>query len=178
MEALDGSLTTTKAELKFMVAPVYFRANQGQHEAPSSVSVDSTEGEVLVCFQNRYKGLPDESSVQAILGEEVTAKYFQQSYTLKINGEDLSAARVAKPVAIQVLPAQADGSPAGPQEFLDALNELLTAFGCPGALEVKAEVKPIKAFHAARHLELTPEINLEVEQACPIIAMIKTKGRK
>jgi len=38
LDALEGSLETNKAELKFMVAPEYFRVNRGKHEVPSSVA--------------------------------------------------------------------------------------------------------------------------------------------
>jgi hypothetical protein len=38
-EALKGALETDKAELKFLVAPYYFKANHKRHEVPSSVSV-------------------------------------------------------------------------------------------------------------------------------------------
>src|ERR1700735_1012656 len=37
-EALKGALETDKAELKFLVAPYYFKANHKRHEVPSSVS--------------------------------------------------------------------------------------------------------------------------------------------
>src|ERR1017187_8592948 len=45
LDALTGSLDTNKAELKFMVSPEYFRVNHGKHEVPSSVAVNSPQGE-------------------------------------------------------------------------------------------------------------------------------------
>jgi len=130
-DALEGSLKTNKEELKFMVAPEYFRVNHGKHDAPSSVSVKSTEGEVLVTFQNRYKTIPDESPVVTFLGDR-TGEFFRQAFELKISD----------------------------------------------ALEVKTCIKPTPDFHAARHLLLTPEQNFQLDQVCPIIPMVKTKGRK
>jgi len=90
-DALEGSLKTNKEELKFMVAPEYFRVNHGKHDAPSSVSVKSTEGEVLVTFQNRYKTIPDESPVVTFLGDR-TGEFFRQAFELKISGDKLPAA--------------------------------------------------------------------------------------
>jgi hypothetical protein len=156
-DALEGSLKTNKEELKFMVAPEYFRVNQGRHEVPSSVSVKSTEGEVLVTFQNRYKTMPDESPIVPFLGDR-TGEYFRQAFELKVSGDKLPADRA--------------------QEILDALNELFTRFNCPDALEVKTCIKPTTEFHAARHLLLTPDQNFQLDQVCPIIPMVKTKGRK
>ena len=87
-----------------------------------------------------------------------TGEFFRQAFDLKISGDKLPAA--------------------SSQELLDELQTLFAKYGCLDALEVKAGVKPTKEFHAARHLQLTPAENLALEQACPIIAMIKTKGRK
>ena len=156
-EALKGALETDKAELKFMVAPHYFAVNHGRHEVPSSVAVNSPKGEVLVTFQNRYSQLPDESGLLPILGEEC-GTHFRQSFELKIKGDKLPADQT--------------------QELLDRLQNLFAEFGATDALEVKEGVKPVETFHAARHRLLTPEQNLALEQVVPIIAMIKTKGRR
>src|ERR1035438_8138511 len=84
-DALKGALETDKAELKFLVAPYYFKVNHGRHEVPSSVSVSAaaqfkdfdenghevvrkTPGsEALVTFQNRYSMLSDETSLLPVL---------------------------------------------------------------------------------------------------------------
>jgi len=158
LESLEGSLITNKAELKFMVAPAYFQLNHGKHEVPSSVAVNSPDGEVLVNFQNRYKVLPDESPIQQLLGAERTEKYFRQAFELKVNGDLIPVERA--------------------QELLDELVALFTRYDCAAALEAKSCIKPIKEFHAARHLILSNEENIALEQVCPIVAGVKTKGRK
>jgi len=157
-EALKGALETDKAELKFMVAPHYFAVNRGRHEVPSSVAVNSPQGEVLVTFQNRYPLLPDETGLLPVLGETATQSLFRQSFELKIKGDKLPAGQT--------------------QELMDRLQALFAEFGATDALEVKEGVKPVDEFHAARHHQLTPEQNLALEQVCPIVAMVKTKGRK
>src|SRR5580698_3734239 len=156
-EALKGALETDKAELKMLTAPHYFAVNHGRHEVPSSVSVPSPKGEVLVTFANRYSQLPDETGLLPVLGEH-TGEWFRQSFELKIKGDKLPEDKT--------------------QELLDRLQNLFAEFGATDALEVKEGVKPVETFHAQRHLLLSPEQNVALEQVVPIIAMIKTKGRK
>ncbi|HEV2327630.1 MAG TPA: hypothetical protein VGY56_02450 [Verrucomicrobiae bacterium] len=162
-EQLKGALETDKAELKMLAAPHYFNVNHGRHEVPSSVAVHAKDeegkfvGEVLVTFQNRYSMLPDESAVQPILGE-LTEKFFRQSFELKIKGDKLPEDKT--------------------QELMDELQALFNKYNATDAIEVTEGVKPTKDFHEARHLDLSVEQNLQLEQACPIIAMVKTKGRK
>lgn len=155
-EALGGAIETDKAELKMFATPFYFEANRSRAEVPSSISVNSPFGEVLVTFQNRYKTLPDEAPLVPILGE-ATGTHFKQAFELKISGDKLPVDRA--------------------QELLDRLQELFTEFNCVDALEANACIKPTKDFHTARHTLFTPEQNLALDAACPIIAMIKTKGR-
>jgi len=156
-EALKGALETDKAELKFLVTPHYFAVNHGRHEVPSSVSVASPQGEVLVMFQNRYSMLADETGLLPVLGKR-TGEFYRQSFELKIKGDKLPSDKT--------------------QDLMDRLQSLFAEFGATDALEVKEGVKPVEQFHAARHLELTPQQNLALEQVCPIVAMVKTKGRR
>ena len=157
-DALEGSLKANKAELQGMCLPAYYQLNQGKHEIPSSIAVKHAEGEVLITYQNRYKAMPDEAAVEALLGPDLTARYFRQSFELKVDG-DLLPERTA-------------------QDLLDRLMALFEEFQCPAALESKACVKPVKEFHTARHIVLTPEQNLALNELCPLIPMTKTKGRK
>jgi hypothetical protein len=157
MEALDGAIETDKAELKFMVTPYFFNVNHGKAVVPSSVAVNTKIGEVLVTYQNRYTLLVDESPVARILGDDIN-KHFRQSFEVKIKGDALPANKT--------------------QELMDRLQALFVEFDCTAALEVKDGVKPLADFHTSRHTLLTPEQNLAIDAACPIITMIKTKGRK
>lgn len=157
LEAIEGALETDKAELKMMATPFYFRNAHGKGDVASSVAVPSPAGEVLVTFQNRYKMLPDETALIPVLGDRVGA-CFKQSFDLKIEGDKLPLA--------------------GADELLAELQELFAKHNATDALSVKECIKPLPDFHVRRHLELTVEQNLALDQACPIVAMIKTKGRK
>jgi hypothetical protein len=156
-DALEGALKTDKAEIKVLVSPFYFTHNHGKLEVPSSVSVRSPAGEVLVTFQNRYAKLADEKALLPILGER-TGAFFRQAFKLTIDGDKLPLDKA--------------------QELLGELQELFARYQASDALEVTEGVKPCPDFHARRHIALNPEENLALDQACPIVAQIKTKGRK
>jgi len=156
IEALTGAQQTDKAELKMFVSPFYFQTNRGKAAPPSSISVQSAAGEVLITFQNRYSKLDSEDALIPILGERV-GEFFRQAFDLKVKGELLPTDRA--------------------QDFVNDLQELLTKYNALDALEIKEEIKPTKDFHIARHTLFTPEVNMALEQVCPITAMVKTKGR-
>jgi hypothetical protein len=163
LDALTGALETDKAELKAMALPHYFTVNHGRHEVPSSIACHGTvvagraAAEVLVNFQNRYTMLPDESALVPILGNDLD-NYFRASFSLKINGDKLPEENT--------------------QKLMDELQALFAKYGATDAIEVKEGVKPVAEFHAARHIGLSVEKNLALDVVCPIIAMVKTKGRK
>ncbi|HEY6167334.1 MAG TPA: hypothetical protein VI454_04800 [Verrucomicrobiae bacterium] len=156
-DALKGALETDKAELRLRATLPFFQLHHGKHDVPSSLSVPSPAGEVLVTFQNRYGGLESDAALVPILGE-TTGKYFRQKFELKIDGDKLPEAAT--------------------QELLDGLQALFAKHNALDALSVSDSVKPVTEFHAARHLILTPEQNVRLNDLCPIVAMIKTKGRK
>jgi len=157
IESLTGAQETDKAELRMFVTPFYFRVNQGKPEPPSSVSIPSEQGEVLVTFQNRYAKLESEAPLQPILGDKL-GEYFRQAFTLTVNGELLPADQA--------------------QTIVDELQAVLAKYNALDALDVKEQIKPVKDFHTLRHTAFTPALNLALDAACPIVAMIKTKGRE
>lgn len=158
MDALEGSLTVKKAELTALARQHWFTTLHGRHDIPSSVQCDNCDTSILVTFQNRYKAIADDAPLVAALGPELAARFFQQSFALKIDGDKIPA-------------AVAD-------EVIAAVQEVFATHGCADALSAKAEFKPLKDFHTARHSALTPEQNLAIERLTPIIPMVKTKGRK
>jgi len=67
---------------------------------------------------------------------------------------------------------------ASSQELINELQDLFTRHNALDALNVTESIKPVPEFHVARHLILTPQENLALNELCPIVAMVKTKGRK
>jgi hypothetical protein len=93
-----------------------------------------------------------------VLGEDRTAQFFRQSFELKIDGDKIPAESA--------------------QAVIDAIQTLFAEHNASEALAVKAVIKPSSDFHTARHTALSVDENLAVEMICPIVAMVKTKGRK
>ena len=59
-----------------------------------------------------------------------------------------------------------------------AVDRLMSAgFSSDDISVLLPDNKSTKDFHVARHTAFSPETNLAIEQAAPIVAMIKTKGR-
>jgi hypothetical protein len=160
MEALEGSIKIKKMELKTLAQEFFFNHSHGKADIPSSIEAVGTtpDEKVLVTFQNRYSAIADETPIIEVLGEDITAKFFRQFFELKIDGDKI-------PV---------DSANA----LIAAIQELFSEYGASDALTFKAAIKPTDEFHKARHTALSVDENLAVERVCPIVAMIKTKGRK
>lgn len=160
LEALEGSVEIKKAELRSSAQAFYFEAMHGKHDIPSSVEAlgSQPDEKVLVTFSSRYKAVPDEAPLIEAIGAEHTARFFRQSFELKIDGDKIPA-DAAESVIMQ-------------------LQALFAEHNASDALSAKSVIKPTDDFHTARHSTLTVEENLAVDAICPIVAMVKTKGRK
>ena len=156
IEAIEGALTIDKSELKTLATPFYFTQASGKVEVANSVSAVSPAGEVLITFPNRYSRLESEAPLLPILGEQ-TSTFFRQAFALEIDGDKLPAETA--------------------QELLNELQQLFARYHAAEALNVKEGIKPVPDFHTVRHKFLSPQQNLAINQVCPIIAMVKTKGR-
>ena len=156
LDALEGIIKASKLELKLHILPFYFNVNRDRPVVPSSVSIPSEEGEVLVTYQDRYAKLESEDPLIPILGEH-TGDYFRQAFQLTVKGEALPADRA--------------------QDIVNEIQEVLERHNAMDALDVKEEIKPVKDFHTIRHARFTPEQNIQIDNICPITAMVKTKGR-
>ena len=156
IEALEGVLTIDKSELKTLATPFYFTQASGKIDVASSVTALSPDGEVLITFPNRYGRLESESALLPILGDQ-TSTFFRQAFALEIDGDKLPAEKT--------------------QELLNELQQLFARYHAAEALNVKEGIKPVPDFHTVRHKFLSPQQNLAINQVCPIIAMVKTKGR-
>ena len=157
-EVLKTSLENKKKELRKMSQEFYFQHLHGKHEIPSSIEAGEGDQKVLVTFTSRCSALADETPVIESIGAERTAQFFRQAFELKIDGDKIPADRA--------------------EDLIGAIQNLFAEYNCPEALTFKAVIKPTPDFHTARHTTLSVEENLAVDEACPIIVMVKTKGRK
>ena len=107
-----------------------------------------------VGFANSYRGTNDEPAITRLAGEHA-ARFFKQSFELKIKGDAIPEAAV--------------------EPLLAELQELFARHGASAALSAKATIKPTKEFHVARHTLFSVEQNFELDKVVPIIASVKTK---
>jgi len=155
VEAIEGALELEKAELIAIAKPFYFTHHHGQHAVASSVEARSADGKVVrVGFSNSYRGTSDEPSITRLAGEHA-ARYFKQSFELKIKGDVIPDAAV--------------------EPLLAELQKLFARHGASAALSAKATIKPTKEFHAARHTLFSVAENHELDKVVPISASVKTK---
>lgn len=157
-EVLKTSLENKKKELRKMSQEFYFQNLHGKHEIPSSVEAGEGDQKVLVTFTSRCAVLADETPIIEAIGAERTAQFFRQNFELKIDGDKIPADRA--------------------EELISEIQTLFASHNCPEALSAKVVIKPTPDFHTGRHTTLSVEENLAVDEACPIIVMVKTKGRK
>lgn len=159
LAAVEGALKANKKSLTTMTLDQWFAVNEGLSEPHSSLRIDSDAGEVLVTFPEKY-GDGDPAAIIGILGQELAVDNFEEVFKLTIDGNQLPKGERT-------------------QEFINALIELFNDHGMSqDALDFKRRLKPKKGFHARRHTLLTREQNVALNEKCPIVAMVKTKGRK
>ncbi len=159
LDALEGSIKAKKSELITLAKQFFFTHHAGRSDIPSSVECRNCESSVLVSFQNRYRILPDEAPLVAAVGEEQAARFFRQSFELKVDGDKAS---------------ELTGDHIG--DLIAEMQELFAKHGATAALSAKSVIKPTPDYHIGRHTAFTPAQNEALERACPVIAMVKKKS--
>ncbi len=151
-------LETANKMLGEHVTPFYFRYCAGKADAESSVRVESPSGAVLVTFKAQAKKMTSDSaakSVAHILGAHTNA-LFRSTFDLKIDGDEIPAAVMPNVIA--------------------ELVAVFTKFGCTKALKKEKQFVPYPSFYTQRNVLFTPEQNMEIHRAIPIITSVKSKG--
>ena len=146
LEAIEGALEIEKAELIAIAKPFYFAHHAGQMAVASSIEARSGDQTIRVGFSNSYRGTSDDSAIVRAVGEE-GARFFKQSFELKIKGDLIPEAAV--------------------EEVIGELQELFARHNAGAALSAKAVFKPNKDFHTARHTLFKPKQNLEIDSRAP-----------
>lgn len=155
LEALEGSVELLKSELIAVAKTFYFSHFSGQHMIASSIEAHGEGGKMVrIGFSNSYRGTADEATLVRLAGEHA-ARFFRQSFEIKIKGDAIPEAAV--------------------EPLLAELQELFARHGASSALVAKATVKPTKEFHTARHTLFTPQVNADLDKIVPISASVKTK---
>lgn len=159
LESCEGTMDRIKPHLLAKATPFWFKHCASMAEPPSSVSISSPEGELLVTLPDKYGAIVGgAAAVHAIVGPDILKANFKPTFIVKVNSDDLPES----PVTQQLL------------------NEVLAVFkrhGLEGAFQFSPSIKPRKGFAADRHRVLSPEMNEKLNGILPIIAMVKCKGR-
>lgn len=159
LSVLESNLEINKAELRSLAVPEFFAKFAGRTDVPSSMAAQTDDGrEVLVTMSSRYKAPTSTDDLIAKLGEENAARFLKPVFKLSIDSEKIPQDKQ--------------------QEIVNSLLTLLAAFECADALSASQSIVPTAEFHTARHTLFTPEVNMEIENIMPLVAMVKTKGRK
>ena len=150
---VPDQLKSAKAQITEVVTPMYFERSSGKVEVPSSVIVPGTQGSVLVMFANKYSAVDAERLEEIIPGR--VEQFFRDSFKLEIDGDKIPADRA--------------------QDIIGELQALFDKYGCTEALSARQQQVPKADFHARRHLDLTPELNLAMQKVCRIQSSVKVK---
>ena len=135
-----------KKQLGNEVLPYWFAYNSHKVDPASTLVVKGTDGrQVEVSVVNRY------SRTEAV--PPVVGHLFRQGFKFEIDG-DLVPAEVA-------------------QSVINDLQSVLAKHGCLEALSVTSGYMANPEFHARRHIELSPEQNMELNHAVPAQVRVK-----
>jgi hypothetical protein len=159
LDALEGDMKLKRSTVVEQARSFFFPHYHGKTDVESSVEAKSATGEsLLVTFSSRYKAVPDESLITDIVGPDLTERFFQSRYEIKIDGDKIPVGKA--------------------DELLGKMVELFQSYSAADALSQKSVICPTPEFHTARHTALSVEQNLAIDNACPIVVSVKTKGRK
>ena len=153
-KSLEASVTNLKAEVTALGRQAFYQSNHGKAEPMSSVEAVGTKSTILVSFQNRYPGSADPEEVTAIIGAEKAARYFRQTFSLKIDGDQIPADKA--------------------EDVIAAIAAVLEQFDCAGALSAKAAICPNSEYHASRH-RFPIDTNLALDRLVPPVAVVRVK---
>jgi hypothetical protein len=154
LEAIEGALEISKAELIALAKQFYFAHHVGQMAVASSVEAKAGDKIVRVGFSNSYRGTSDDAAILRVTGDKGAA-FFKQSFELKIKGDLIPEAAA--------------------EQIICELQALFARHNAGAALSAKAVFKPTKEFHTARHTLYSAEENMEIDKVVPVAASVKTK---
>lgn len=164
IKALTGTKTAIQKDLKEIVRPFHFKTNHGKSVTTNAVSVFGVDGEeILVTFKDAYARLGDLEKVIEIIGEELTAKFFEQVFVLAIKSEEIPRAKL--------------------QDVINDVMAVMQKHECLDAVSADPYFAPTDEFATARHRVLTPEQNIALESMDPekgfqTVAVAPARGRK
>jgi hypothetical protein len=157
LKAIEGEVETAKAQLKQYATDPFFKANAGQINPSSGIIAAGTENnEVMIGFKNVYGTGVDREVVNAIIGTELTNKFFHDKLSVKVDGDKIPADKR--------------------QLFIQKMIELGQELGIMDSIDAKVVVIPNKEFHELRHTNLTTSQNLQLHSVMPCNSEAKVRN--
>jgi len=153
-KALEASVSTLKAELTSLGRQQFYTANRGKAEPSSSVEARGATSTILISFQNRYPGSASPEAIVKLIGGDDAARYFRQSFSLKIDGDKLPEDLA--------------------ETIIQEISAVLASHNCAEALSAKAVICPNGEYHTARH-KFDPATNLELDRLVSPVAVVRIK---
>lgn len=156
-------LDTNNKLLAELVLPFWIKHWHGKTDFESGVKVQTDTGAaVLVICQSRVKKMEGEKALDPVRSlfrrndRDLVPDLFHWGFSIKIDGNEIPP---------EVAPA-----------LVKELKELFAKHGANKALTTEKEYKPYPSFFTQRHVLFTPEQNLAINNAIPIVTQVKTKG--
>ncbi len=150
-------LKTNNKLLGELVLPFWMRHWSGKADTEAGTRVLCDIGPVLVICQARVTKMTSDKAlapVRHIIGNRQD-DLFHSTFEIKIEGDDIPTT----------------SAPA----LVTELKALFTRHGAGKALKVEKQFKPYPAFFTQRHVLFTPEQNMEINRAMPIVTQVKCK---
>lgn len=156
-KSVEGALAVLNKEIRTAAFEEFLTWNSGGNAYTGSVEVIGVEHKTMVSFTTGYRSLYDRDQIQPIIGEEKTNEFFNEKFTIAIDGDQI-------PKAVQ-------------QNFVDRLVALCAELGVdPGtALKADQRLVPNKDFNEKK-VKLAKGIVRDLDAVVPTPSMIKASS--
>jgi hypothetical protein len=146
VEALEGSITATKAELVEDLFPQWLDLNAASHTHNGTVVLKGGERDIQMTFKSAFTKVAADKAGDIIeaVGEDTFKEFFRQKIDAKINFD-------AVPEDKQ-------------QQLFDGIASLLNELGVVNCLTLSNVIVPVDGFNEVRATKLTKGQNEALEQ--------------
>jgi hypothetical protein len=152
-------LKTNNRQLGEYFLPHWFRYAQGKTEPETAMRLDTGNGPVLCVATAKLLKMTTQNalnSVRGLFAGDADKRLFFWTFDLSVDSDNIP--------------------PANQEGFVTDLRAICAKHGAK--LEVKKEFKAKPNFFTERHVLFTPEQNLEINRAMPLVTSVKVKGVK
>lgn len=160
-KAIEGALTTVKAQLNAIAVVPFFDGNSGKAIPSSGVVAKGTGiNEAMVTYTSRY-GKLDQGSI-ATVSELIGASGLQSNFIVRPKVTlDFKTVDQAKHVELRA-------------RMIALFAEMGVSESVTDTLE--AELKDTKSFHAGRHVAFDAETNVALHEVFPCVSQVKVRN--